>query len=293
MKAVVTGVGGFIGSHIATKLITLGHVVIGVDDLSAGYVINIPEGVQFFQKDVCDIMLYSEILKGVDVIFHNAASKKNVCMRDPSRDLEVNGIGTLRLLQAAVKHNVGKFVHASTGSVYGEVSGTISENTARRPCSYYGISKLAGESYVNLFHTIYGLNTTILRYFHVYGDRQESRQETGGVVAIFADKIQKGEDIIIHGDGTQKRVFTYVDDIVDANIQSWQNSLATGKVYNCASLYQMDINSLAILLMNKYARKVNVIYKDPLVGDITNFNVDSTKIQYDLCVTFRPIDSIL
>jgi nucleoside-diphosphate-sugar epimerase len=293
MKALVTGVAGFIGSHVAEKLVEMGVAVVGIDDLSAGYESNIPKGVEFYQRDVCNVIYYGGMLDGVDVVFHQAASKKNICLKNPARDMEVNGIGTLKLLQQCIEHKVKKFVHASTGSVYGEVKGVINENIARNPQSFYGVSKTAGETYVTLFNKQSGLDTTILRYFHVYGDRQESKQETGGVVAIFTDKIIKGEPIYIHGDGTQKRVFTYVKDIVEANIMSWQNPISNGKVYNCASFYQMSVIDLAQALMEKYNKKVSIIYTAPLVGDIYNFKVDSYKIQSELGVTFRPITHIL
>jgi UDP-glucose 4-epimerase len=292
-KALVTGVAGFIGSHVAERLVEMGVAVVGIDDLSAGYEINIPKEVEFHKVDVCEIGKNGSIFKGVNVIFHQAASKKNICLKNPSRDMEVNGIGTLRLLEQAVKYNIEKFVHASTGSVYGEVKGVINENTARNPQSFYGVSKTAGETYVTLFNKQSGLDTTILRYFHVYGERQENKQETGGVVAIFTDKILKGEPIHIHGDGTQKRVFTYVKDIVEANIMSWLMPEAKGQIYNCASIFQMSIVDLAEALMKKYDKRVPIVYNEPLVGDIYNFNVDSYKIHNQIGVTFRPINKIL
>ena len=284
MKCFVTGVAGFIGSHIADRLLLEGHEVIGIDDLSAGYRHNVPYGVMFVEGDVCKIEKYSYLLHGVDVIFHQAASKKNICMRDPARDMEVNGIGTYRLLAKAVNNGVRKFVHASTGSVYGEVNGIITENTPKNPVSYYGISKLAGEQYVRLFNS--KINTTILRYFHVYGDRQESTDYFGGVVAIFNRHILAGEPIIIHGDGTQQRVFTHVKDIVEANIRTWIND--TNGIYNCASPVQTTISELAEMLMSRYNKRVSVNYTDPLPGDIHDFEVDTSAI-LKLGVKFRSI----
>jgi len=290
MRILITGVAGFIGSHIAERLVKERHEVIGIDDLSAGYLKNIPDGVRFEQLDVTKIHEYSALLDGVDVIFHQAASKKNICLRDPVRDMEVNGIGTLRLLTEAVNKGVRKFVHASTGSVYGEVNGEITEATARNPVSYYGISKMAGESYVSQFAD--RMNTTILRYFHVYGSRQESDQVTGGVVSIFTENIRKGSPIIIHGDGYQKRVFTHVSDIVEANIHSWQNPLSAGKIYNCASSYQMTVIDLALLLMLRERKKSDIIYSIPLQGDIRNFKVSTERIT-EIGVSFKPIYDVL
>lgn len=288
MKALVTGVAGFIGSHLAERLLRDGHDVIGVDDFSAGYYQNVPKGVKLFCKDVGNIN--SDILVGVEVVFHNAASKKNICLKNPVRDMEVNGVGTLRLLQECVNSGVTKFVHASTGSVYGEVAGKITEDTPKNPCSYYGISKLAGESYVNYYSKY--MNITILRYFHVYGDRQESSQEFGGVVAIFTEKIKQGRPLIVYGDGNQKRVFTSVGDIVEANIQAWTNSISSGKIYNCASSHRTTINQLADILMEKYKKAVYIEYAEPLEGDIYEFNVDNSRIS-ELGVKFKPITEVL
>lgn len=291
-KALVTGVAGFIGSHIAERLLKMGYAVIGIDDLSAGHAENIPIGVKFIHADIGNIWSYSKILEGVDVVFHQAASKKNICLKNPTRDMEVNGIATLTLLQECVRFKVRKFIHASTGSVYGEVKGKITERTPRNPCSFYGISKVAGESYVQLFHQHHGLNTTILRYFHVYGPRQEKNSETGGVVAIFSDRIQNGEPIIIHGNGIQKRVFTNIEDIVDANIAVMLDERATGQIYNCASSEQSSILHLALALMTRYKSHVEINYIAPLVGDIDNFDVDATKIE-ELGVTFKPLSLFL
>jgi UDP-glucose 4-epimerase len=292
VKAIVTGVAGFIGSHIATELIRRNVVVIGIDNLSAGYIENIPEDVIFINADVYDIDKYSYLLKGVDVVFHNAASKKNICLKDPARDMEVNGIATYKLLNACVENSVNKFIHASTGSVYGEVEGLITEITGRNPVSIYGISKMAGENYVQYFNKYRGLDTTILRYFHVYGERQESNQDTGGVVAIFDRKFREKEDIIIPGDGSQQRVFTNVRDIVSANMNSWHKALSSGKIYNCASSEKTTINQLFDYMCVKHSTALKRIFTDPLPGDIYKFDVDNSLIN-EIGVTFKPISEII
>ena len=174
MKAIVTGGAGFIGSHIVDRLINLGAKVIIIDDLSSGKKENIHSKAKLVEADIAYVWeWWAREFEKADVIFHNAASKKNICLQDPSRDLRVNGGGALNLLQLAKKYKVKKFIHASTGSVYGDVIGKITETTCANPVSYYGISKLAGENYVRYFSNTHGLNTTILRYFHVYGERQE------------------------------------------------------------------------------------------------------------------------
>ncbi|MBI3247450.1 MAG: SDR family NAD(P)-dependent oxidoreductase [Deltaproteobacteria bacterium] len=293
-RAVVTGGAGFIGSHICEALVQAGCFVISVDDFSAGKPHNLNALKDFgnfrvVQADVCDELSMSEILsQGIDYVFHNAASKKTVCLQNPLKDLKVNAGGTLTLLQLAVKHKVKKFVHASTGSVYGEPKIFPSdESHPLNPVSYYGVSKLAGEKYVQTFHHLYGLNTTILRYFHVYGPRQESN-EFGGVVSIFLRNILDKKDLVIYGDGSQVRSFTWVKDIANANLLTVVNSKSCGEVYNCASGIQITIQELAtkIAKMIGQGRAINIRHEDWTVGDIKYFAVSNRKIKDHLGLEF-------
>jgi nucleoside-diphosphate-sugar epimerase len=286
MKAIVTGGAGFIGSHIAEKLLEMDIEVVIIDNLSSGKKENIPEGARFVEGDVCDTFGYiSHEFENTDVVFHNAASKKNICLRDPQHDLRVNGGGTLNILQMAVRHKVDKFIHASTGSVYGIVVGEITEDTPQNPVSYYGISKSAGENYVKHFGRVHGLNTTVLRYFHVYGKRQEDDPELGGVVAIFKKQIAEGKGIIIHGSGEQQRLFTHVEDVVQANIKAWTHPASVGEVYNCVAPTVITINQLARRLGAEL-----IEYRDPLPGDIFKFEVSAEKIKR-LGVKFRSFNA--
>ena len=290
MKAIVTGGAGFIGSHLADRLLDLGVRVVIFDDFSSGKEENLPAKAIFRQVDISswdELLLVEDDFADCDVIFHNAASKKNICLRDPSKDLSVNGNGTLMLLQLAKNHSVKKFVHASTGSVYGEVGGVISEHTPTSPVSYYGVSKLAGERYVQVFNHIYGMNTTIIRYFHVYGARQEDNPALGGVVAVFKRQALDGGPLTIHGDGEQERVFTHVSDVVEANIRAWQYDKSFGQVYNCCTTEPVSILALAHKVMGIYG-KCKVEYGPPLIGDIRTFLVDSGNIQADLGMSFLP-----
>ena len=282
MKAIVTGGAGFIGSHIAERLINDGHEVIVIDDMSAGKIKNVPDGCKLLKFDISPY-LHTSTLKDVDVIFHNAASKKNICLKDPIKDLQVNAGGTLRLLQLAKRYGVKKFIHASTGSVYGETTGQINENTVCNPVSYYGVSKLAGERYVSMFD----INTTILRYFHVYGPRQEDNPELGGVVAVFKRQIKNGEPITIHGSGRQQRSFTHVSDVVEANIQAWLNPVSENQVYNVASAKYTTISELAEKLGAE-----SIGHTDSLEGDIFQFNIDNSKIVSELGINFKSLNLI-
>jgi len=291
-KAIVTGGAGFIGSHIVEELVRRGIETISIDDYVAGKEENLAHLKSFpnFYEVECDITDYNDLeqyFEDVDVIFHQAASKKTICLNDPRRDLEINAGGVFNLLELSMKYNVKKFVHASTGSVYGEaVILPQNEGHPLNPTSYYGVSKLAGEKYVNAFHHLYDLNTTILRYFHVYGPRQEST-EVGGVVSIFIRRMLEGKDITIFGDGTQERSFTYVKDVVQANILSAKKKVAIGQVYNCASGITITIKQLADMIAGILGiENQEINYDDWMVGDIKTFNIDNFNIINDLGITF-------
>lgn len=294
-KVIVTGGAGFVGSHLCEALVELGADVISLDDLSAGKETNVAlfkgrNNFRFVQKDICDNDAEMKALfEGVDTVFHNAASKKNICLDNPQRDLDVNAGGALNLLQLAMDAGVRKFVHASTGSVYGEPKiFPTTEDHPLAPVSYYGVSKLAGERYVDVFRHLYGLDTTILRYFHVYGPRQESN-EFGGVVSIFLRRITEGKNPVVFGHGEQVRSFTYVKDLVAANIAAAIDEAASGQAYNVASGIRVTINELAkgMLEILDPAGKLEVEHGEPLVGDIMEFDVANTKIREELGLTFE------
>jgi nucleoside-diphosphate-sugar epimerase len=294
-KVLVTGGAGFIGAHICEGLLNCNAEVYCLDNFSAGHYSNIREFINrpnfhLIAKDVCDRDAEMELLfEGLHTIFNNAASKKNICLVNPQKDLQINSGGTLNLLELAIKHGVNKFVHASTGSVYGEPKiFPTDEMHPLNPVSYYGVSKLAGERYVDVFHKLYGLNTTILRYFHVYGPKQESN-EFGGVVSIFLRKIIEGKNPIVFGHGNQVRSFTWVKDLVEANLRAAAFPISCGKVYNAASGIRVSINKLAenmIKNMNVEGR-LNIDYGPPLIGDIMEFDVSNEAIMSDLEVEFN------
>jgi nucleoside-diphosphate-sugar epimerase len=294
-KVLVTGAAGFIGSHLSEALVNLGADVVAIDDLSAGKTSNIAHldsrpNFRFVKMDVCDSGPEMDLVfEGVDTVFHNAASKKNVCLINPQRDLEVNAGGALNLLEKSMAHGVRKFVHASTGSVYGEPQiFPTDEQHPLQPISYYGVSKLAGERYVDVFHHLYGLDTTILRYFHVYGPRQESN-EFGGVVSIFLRRITNGENPVVFGHGRQVRSFTWVGDLVEANLRAATHPKATGQAYNAASGIRVTINELAtgMLELLDPEKRLKVEHGDPLIGDPQFFDVDNSKIKNDLDMTLH------
>ena len=291
-KVLVTGGAGFIGSHIVEELVTRGVETISVDNYFAGKHANLAHlsGYSNFQEVACDVTDLEALdthFSGVEAVFHEAASKKTICLNDPRRDLEINAAGTFNLLELAVKHRVSKFVHASTGSVYGEAQYFPQDETHPLvPTSYYGVSKLAGEKYVKAFHHLHNLDTTVLRYFHVYGPRQES-SEVGGVVSIFTRLLLHGQPVTIFGDGTQQRSFTYVKDVVRANLLAASTPGTQGEVYNCASGIKVTIRELVdsvAEILGVAAPEIR--YADWTPGDIKIFDIDNHKIRRALGIEF-------
>lgn len=284
-KAIVTGGAGFVGSHLAETLLDDGLEVISIDDYSGGKRANLEHltGRPGFQEVRCDITDFNDLQRyfdGVDIVFHEAVSKMTLCLKDPRRDLEVNAKGTLNLLELARDRGVKKFVHASTGSVYGEAEYyPTDEKHPLNPTSYYGVSKLAGEKYVRVFAHLYGLDTTMLRYYHVYGPRQEN-SDVGGVVSIFARRAMEGKPLVIFGDGSQLRSFTYVKDVVKANLLVACVSGTKGQAYNCASGIKVTIKELAervLAALGKSGHKIE--YQDWKIGDIKKFDVSHARLE--------------
>jgi len=290
-RALVTGGAGFIGSHIVEALVLQGVDTISVDNYFAGKHENLAHlkshaNFHEVECDVTDLAGLERCVPGVDVIFHQAASKKTICLNNPRKDLQINAEGTFNLLELAVKHGVKKFVHASTGSVYGEAQYfPQDENHPLNPTSYYGVSKLAGERYVNAFAHLYGLDVTILRYFHVYGARQES-SDVGGVVSIFCRKMLAGAPVTIFGDGTQQRSFTYVKDVVKANLAAASLPQARGEVFNCASGIKITVGELAQMVAELLDVTPQIQYADWTPGDIKIFDVGNQKIREKLGLEF-------
>lgn len=284
-RALVTGGAGFVGSHLVEGLLDEGIEVVSVDDYSAGKRENLEpfRGHPRFEEVDCDITDVDRLrphFEGVDVVFHQAASKMTVCLRDPRRDLDVNARGTFNLLELARDSGVKKFVHASTGSVYGEARYyPTDESHPLNPRSYYGVSKLAGEKYVAAFGHLYGMDVTVLRYYHVYGPRQEN-SDVGGVVSIFARRALEGKPLVIYGDGTQMRSFTYVKDVVRINKLVATKPESRGEIYNCASGIRVTIRELAESVLAVLDRKdVGIEYRDWKIGDIKVFDVSNEKLK--------------
>jgi UDP-glucose 4-epimerase len=273
-KVLVTGGAGFIGSHLCDDLLARGDHVVCVDNLvsTGGHTNNIENALRHpnftFIRD--DITTWEIDLADVDCIYHQAASKAVVCQDDPELDLAVNAGATLRLLRAAKKAGTRKFVHASTGSVYGESDTMLTEDHPCNPVSFYGVNKFAAEGYCRIV-TRQGMDVTVLRYFHVIG----ARQSTVGVVPYFVQLALTDQPITIDNDGEQTRSFTSVDDVVRANILA---SDGAAGVFNVASGLSVSINELADFIISEIGSDSKIEYRQRRKGDIDHFRVSADAI---------------
>ncbi|WP_337865056.1 NAD-dependent epimerase/dehydratase family protein [Ignavibacterium sp.] len=246
MKILVTGGAGFIASHITDAFVKEGYQVVVLDDLSSGFEKNINPKAKFVKGNICDRELVEKLFseENFDLVNHHAAQMDvRRSVKDPAFDANTNIIGTINLLQNAVKYKVQKLIFASTGgAVYGEQSYfPADENHPSQPRSPYGISKLAVEKYLYFYNAEYGLNYTILRYANIYGPRQNPFGEAG-VVAIFSTKLLKGEQPIINGNGEQTRDYVFVGDVVKANLLTLNDS--ANDIYNVGTGIETNVNQL-------------------------------------------------
>jgi UDP-glucose 4-epimerase len=245
LNILITGGAGFIASHIADAYIAEGHNVVIVDDLSGGFKENLNPKARFYQIDIRSEKLEEVFQKEkIDVVNHLAAQmdvRRSVA--DPKFDASVNVIGGLNLFESARKHQVKKIIFSSTGgAIYGEQDYfPADEEHPTRPLSPYGITKLCTEKYLFFYNSVYNIDHVILRYANVYGPRQNPHGEAG-VVAIFCNKMLKGEKPIINGDGKQTRDYTYVGDVVKANLLALKHNGTA--IYNVGTGIESDVNKL-------------------------------------------------
>ncbi len=278
MKILVTGGAGFIGSSIVDRLINRGDEVVIIDNLSTGKEKNINKAAKFYKLDIQDpkiedIFKYEEI----DIVNHHAAQidmRKSV--NDPILDTNINVLGSINLLQLCVQYNVKKFIFASSGgTVYGEQNFyPATEEHPTQPLCPYGINKLTIEHYLHYYSTVYNLKYIVLRYANIYGPKQDPWGEAG-VVAIFINKILAKEQPIINGDGEQTRDYTYIDDVVDANMLA-MNSPTTG-IFNIGTGIETSVNKLFSMVLD--AMKVNIkgVYGHAKEGETNRSCLDWTR----------------
>ena len=270
----ISGGAGFIGSNIAGELAAKGEDVRILDNFLTGKKENIKsfaDKVEVMEGDIRDRRVTDKAVRGVDFILHQAAlASVQRSVENPFTTNEINVTGTLNLLLSAKEQQVKRFVFASSSSVYGD-SETLPkhENMIPNPLSGYALSKLAGEHYCKIFYELYGLKTISLRYFNVFGPRQDPHSDYAAVIPLFITAIISGKQMVIYGDGEQSRDFTYIKNVVDANLRACLVSEeAVGKVYNIACGERYTLNELLKVLSKVDSKGVNPRYDSPRMGDV-------------------------
>ena len=278
--ALVTGGAGFIGSHIAAALSASGARVRILDDLSTGHRENLDEiggDIDFVQGSVADEKLLAKAFENVELIFHEAAIPSVPRSVEAPRNTHVASVdGTFSLLLAARDAGVKRVVYAASSSAYGDQP-TLpkSEQMPPDPLSPYAVAKLVGEYYCRVFTRVYGLETVSLRYFNVFGPRQDPGSQYSGVVSRFISALASNERPVIFGDGEQSRDFTYIDNVVAANVSAASARGAAGKVINVANGQRITLNQLLAELKELTGRTdVTAEYREPRVGDVRHSLAD-------------------
>jgi UDP-glucose 4-epimerase len=289
MRYLVTGGAGFIGSHLAERLVDTGYDVRVIDNLTTGNRENLKSvlsDIEFIEGDLCDLAVARRVMEGIAVVFHQAALPSVPrSVNDPLATNAANVVGTLNVLVAARDAGVRRVIYASSSSIYGDSPDLPKRETMPpAPKSPYAVSKLAGEFYCRVFHDVYGLETVSLRYFNVFGPRQDPTSQYGAAIPRFIAAYLAGDAPTIFGDGEQTRGFTYVENVVDANLRAAEADGVGGEVFNIASDEQMSINALDKCLRKMLSVPSNLCphYVPPRAGDVRHSWADISKARQRL-----------
>ena len=282
MKYLITGGAGFIGSHIVEALFKQEHEIIILDNLFSGNIENIQpflqkKNVEFVKGSITDLPLLRKTFKGVDGIFHEAAiASVHQSVLNPLNTHDVNSTGTLHVLLAAEECGVKKVILASSAAIYGDHPLLPKrEDMIPMPLSPYAVSKLTGEYYCAVFSQLYGIQTVSLRYFNVFGPRQDPSSEYSGVISKFIAQVKQNKPITIFGNGEQSRDFVFVSDVVSANISAMESGVQG--VFNIGCGEQTSLNELADLVKNIAGNDVPILYEPPRDGDIKKSFADISR----------------
>jgi len=276
----VTGGAGFVGSHIVDRLSPENKVTV-FDNLFTGSLSNLEESqdrITFVKGDILDKALLMDVVAEVEFVFHLAAHVGNIrSIQDPYFDMDVNIRGTLNLLEACRNSNIKRLVYSSSGAIFGEARYLpIDEDHPLHPESPYAVSKMAAEKYALAFYKVYGVPTTAVRYFNIYGPRQDT-SEYANAISIFLSKFKEGKPITIFGDGEQTRDFIFVEDVVTANILAATQPAAAGETFNIATGQATSINQIADFIKQISGRESPVIYADPRAGEVRDSRANIEK----------------
>jgi nucleoside-diphosphate-sugar epimerase len=284
----VTGGAGFIGSNIVRTLVSRGKSVRVLDDLSTGRESNLHDlrtSVDFRRGDIRDVAAVAQAVKGVRCVFHlGALPSVSRSVEEPVLSNDVNVNGTINMLVGARDGGVERFVFSSSSSVYGDTPTLPKrEDMAPMPLSPYAVQKLAGESYTRIFSTLYGMKTYALRYFNVFGPYQHEKSDYAAVIPLFISAVRSGRTPVIHGDGEQTRDFTYVDDVVAANIAcTTAGEGAQGQIYNVACGNRISINTLCGTIIKNMGATMIPNHLPPRQGDVRDSQADASKAKKNL-----------
>ena len=279
MRYLVTGGAGFIGSNVTDELVRRGHSVVALDDLSAGKEANLAASrskIEFVRGSITDPEVLTAACRGADYVVHLAArTSVPRSVKDPVETNRVNIDGTLNVLVAARDARVKRVVFAASSSAYGE-SPTLPkiETMTPDPISPYGVSKFVGELYAQVFGRCYGLENVSLRYFNVFGPRQDPGSQYSGVLSRFITAVLEDQPPVVFGDGEQSRDFTYIDNVVDATLRACEAPGASGRVFNVGTGARFTLNQTLALLGKIAGKTVKAQYDPPRTGDIRDSLAD-------------------
>ncbi len=278
-KVLVTGGAGFIGSHLTTRLVELGHEVRVLDDFSSGCRENLAHvagGIEILEGDICDAGKCREACSNVEFVFHQAAIPSVPrSVDEPQQSHDANIGGTFNLLRAAVDKHAGRFIYAASSSVYGDTEESPKHERMRAcPLSPYAVQKYTGELYARAFYECYGLETISLRYFNVFGSRQDPNSAYAAAIPAFVTAILRGQPPTVYGDGEQTRDFTYVDNVVHGNILAMDAKRAGGESVNLACGDQISVNRVIAEINGLLGRDVQPRYVSPRPGDVRHSCAD-------------------
>jgi len=295
-RYLVTGGAGFIGSNIAEALVKRGERVVVLDNLSTGYEKNIEhirKDLTFVRGDIRDAAAVRSALAGVDYVIHQAAlASVPRSIEDPVLVNDVNVAGTVTVLEESRRAGVKRLVYAASSSAYGdtEVLPKI-ESMPPRPLSPYAASKLTGEYYCSVYSRVYGLSTVSLRYFNIFGPRQDPKSQYAAVIPIFISNVLAGIPPTIYGDGEQSRDFTFIENVVEANIRGAHCEAARGETVNIACGTRYTLNELFRQIRDTVGARIEARYDSPRPGDVRDSLADLTKIRerlgYEVRVPLR------
>jgi len=278
-RYLVTGGAGFIGSHTVEELVRRGHSVVVLDDLSAGKEENLCEAagkIEFIRSSITDLEAVRAACRGVDYVLHLAArTSVPRSVNDPLETNRINVDGTLNVLVAARDARVRRVVFAASSSAYGETPTLPKvESMVPAPISPYGLSKFVGELYAQVFGRVYGLENVTLRYFNVFGPRQDPDSPYSGVLSRFTTALLDGAQPVVFGDGEQSRDFTYVENVVEANLLACEAPDISGMVFNVGTGNRFTLNQTLALLEKLAGKPARAKYDAPREGDIRHSQAD-------------------